>query len=70
VVLQNIKFRQGQTGSAEHFSGNTTISTNMATTLRMDPNRIPKQVLPCKPIGRRNTGCPKKRWKEQLHLGG
>jgi len=55
--------------SAEHCSGNTTISTNMAT-MRMDTNRIPKQVLQYKPIMRRNRGCPKKRWKEQLHLGG
>jgi hypothetical protein len=35
---------------------------------RMDTNRIPKQALQYKPKGQRNTGRPRKRWKDQLHL--
>ena len=35
---------------------------------RMDPNRLPKQALRCKPKGRRNIGRPKKRWRDQLNL--
>jgi len=35
---------------------------------RMDTNRIPKQALRYRPKGRRNTGRPKKRWRDQLHF--
>jgi len=35
---------------------------------RMDTNRLPKQALQYKPKGRRNTGRPRKRWRDQLHL--
>jgi len=35
---------------------------------RMDTNRIPKQALQYKPKGGRNTGRPRKRWKDQIHL--
>jgi len=35
---------------------------------RMDTNRLPKQALQYKPIGRRDIGRPKKRWRDQLHL--
>jgi hypothetical protein len=35
---------------------------------RMDTNRIPKQALQYRPIGRRNIGRPRKRWRDQLHL--
>jgi len=34
----------------------------------MDTNRLPKQALQYKPKGRRNTGRPRKRWRDQLHL--
>jgi hypothetical protein len=35
---------------------------------RMDTNRIPKQALQYRPKGQRNTGRPRKRWRNQLHL--
>jgi len=35
---------------------------------RMGTNRIPKQALQYRPIGRRNIGRPKKRWTDQLHF--
>ena len=35
---------------------------------RMDTNRLPKQALQYRPKGRRNTGRPRKRWRDQLHL--
>ena len=35
---------------------------------RMDTHRIPKQALQYQPKGRRNTGRPRKRWRDQLHL--
>ena len=35
---------------------------------RMDTDRLPKQALQYKPKGRRNTGRPRKRWRDQLHL--
>ena len=36
---------------------------------RTDTNRLPKQALQYKPNGRRNIGRPRKRWRDQLHLG-
>jgi hypothetical protein len=36
---------------------------------RMDTNRLPKQALQYKLKGRRNIGRPRKRWRDQLHLG-
>ena len=35
---------------------------------RMDTKRLPKQALQYRPKGRRNTGRPRKRWRDQLHL--
>jgi len=35
---------------------------------RLDTNRQSKQALQHKPKGRRNIGCPRKRWRDQLHL--
>ena len=35
---------------------------------RMDTNRLPKQALQYRPKGRRNTGRPRKRWRDQLYL--
>jgi hypothetical protein len=35
---------------------------------RMGTNRIPKQALQYKPKGRRNTGRPRKRWRDQFIL--
>ena len=35
---------------------------------RIGTNRIPKQALQYRPKGRRNTGQPRKRWRDQLHL--
>jgi len=40
----------------------------MATTSTDDGHRLPKQALQYKPKGRRNTGRPRKRWRDQLHL--
>jgi hypothetical protein len=37
---------------------------------RMDTDRIPKQALKYGPKGKRSIGCPRKRWKDQLHLEG
>ena len=34
----------------------------------MDTNRLPKQALQYRPKGRRNTGRPRKRWRDQLHV--
>jgi hypothetical protein len=31
-------------------------------------NKVPTQALKCKSKGGRNKGCPKKIWKDQLHL--
>ena len=36
---------------------------------RMDTNRLPKQALQHKPKGRWNVGRPRKRWKDELHMG-
>jgi hypothetical protein len=36
----------------------------------MDTDRIPKQALKYRPKGKRSMGCPRKRWKDQLHLEG
>ena len=35
---------------------------------RMPQNRIPLKSYHCRPQGRRTTGRPKKRWREQLQL--
>ena len=35
---------------------------------RMDRNRLPKQALQYRSKGRRNTGRPRKRWRDQLRL--
>jgi len=35
---------------------------------RMDRNRLQRQALKYRPEGRRNTGRPKKRWRDQLHF--
>jgi hypothetical protein len=37
---------------------------------RMDTDRTPKQALKYRQKGKRSTGRPGKRWKDQLHLGG
>jgi hypothetical protein len=37
---------------------------------RMDTDRIPKQALKYWPKGKRSIGCPRRRWKDQLHLEG
>jgi hypothetical protein len=36
----------------------------------MDGDRIPKQALKYRPKGKRSTGRPRKRLKDQLHLEG
>jgi len=36
----------------------------------MDTNTIPKQALQYKPKARRNTGRPKKGWRDQHHPEG
>lgn len=59
-----------ETCSTKNCLVNTTISTTLATTFRMDRNRVPKQALEYKPKERRNIGSPKKRCKDQLHLEG
>ena len=35
---------------------------------RMDTNRIPKQALQYKPKGRRHTGRPRKKWRNQIYF--
>ena len=35
---------------------------------KMDTNRLPKQALQYGQKGRRNTGRPRKWWRDQLHL--
>ena len=35
---------------------------------RTGTNRLPKQALQYRPKGRRNTGRPRKRWRDQLLL--
>jgi hypothetical protein len=37
---------------------------------RMDRDGIPKEALQYRPTGKRSIGCPRKRWKDQLHLEG
>jgi hypothetical protein len=37
---------------------------------RMNTDRILKQALKYWPKGKRSIGCPRKRWKDQLHLKG
>jgi hypothetical protein len=37
---------------------------------RMDTDRIFKQAMKYRPKGNRSIGHPRKRWKDQLHLGG
>ena len=37
---------------------------------RMGTDRIQKQALKYRPKGKRSTGRPRKRWKDQLHLQG
>ena len=57
---------QPKNGSTENSKG---IKQNQKKWLqhveRMD---TPRQALQYKPKGRRNTGRPGKRWKDQLHL--
>ena len=36
---------------------------------RMDTNRLPKQALQYKLKRRSNVGRPRKRWRDELHLG-
>jgi hypothetical protein len=36
---------------------------------RMDTKRITKQALQYRPKGRWNIGRPRKRWRDQLHIG-
>jgi hypothetical protein len=59
-----------ETCSTKNGLVNTTISTTLATTFRMDRNRIPEQALEYKLKERRNTGSPKKRCRDQLPLEG
>jgi len=35
---------------------------------RMDTNRLPKQALQYKPLGRRYMGRPTNGWRDELHL--
>jgi hypothetical protein len=35
---------------------------------RMETKRLPNQALKYKSKGRRNTGRPRKRWRDELHL--
>jgi hypothetical protein len=37
---------------------------------RMGTDRITRQALKYRPKGKRSTGRPRKRWKEQLHPDG
>jgi hypothetical protein len=34
----------------------------------MEDERIPKKILKHNPRGRRDTGCPQLRWKDQYNL--
>jgi len=55
--------------STEHGKGNKTVPDLVATSrIEVDTNRITKQALQYKAKGRRNTGRPRKRWRDQLHL--
>jgi len=58
-----------KTESTEHSKGNKQYQEKwLQHVQRMDTNRLPKQALQYKPKGRRNTGRPRKRWRDQLHL--
>ena len=60
---------RGKNRSTEYSKGNKTIPEKWLQHVhRMDTNRLPKQALQYRPKGRRNTGRPRKRWRDQLHL--
>jgi hypothetical protein len=52
---------------SEHCFGNKTIPTRVATARREHGHT---QALKYGAKGSRNTGRPRKRWKDQLHLEG
>jgi hypothetical protein len=49
-----------------HFSNKRGVKSKrmawLGHVMRMEGERIPKRVLEWKPMGRRNTGRPRKRW--------
>ena len=56
-------------GSTEHSKRNKTVPEKVATTRTEDGHKpTTKHALQYKPKGRRNTGRPRKRWRDQLHL--
>ena len=59
---------RGKNRSTEYRKGNKTIPEKVATKRTEDGHRLSKQALQYRPKGRKNTGRPRKRWRDQLHL--
>lgn len=70
VTLRDQKRSEDIRNELNIFRLNDKIKTNKYNwfqhVTRMDENRFPKQMLNYKPLGHRNIGRPKQRWKDHL----